>query len=167
MRAGRHAEGENTCSSYDQSAETGEPPRRTSITTARSVPEFKRVSGTWSLPDKPYTVHARLGCRALQIDGRRTNLAGDWSVTQRQGQLWQPGAGDVRAARSCLIQRQPNLHVRGDLGSRYVSDRGWRADLDADEQGLLSQYELPDPDAEVGHCVHRIYASVTSDTSSS
>jgi photosystem II stability/assembly factor-like uncharacterized protein len=23
-------------------------------------------------------------------------------------------------------------------------------------KGLLSQYELPDPDAEVGHCVHRI-----------
>lgn len=23
-------------------------------------------------------------------------------------------------------------------------------------RGLKSQYELPDPDAEVGHCVHRI-----------
>jgi len=23
-------------------------------------------------------------------------------------------------------------------------------------KGLMSQYELPDPDAEVGHCVHRM-----------
>jgi photosystem II stability/assembly factor-like uncharacterized protein len=28
--------------------------------------------------------------------------------------------------------------------------------VEADQQGLKSQYELPDPDAEVGHCVHRI-----------
>ena len=114
--------GRATCSSTTSPRKPASRSRRTSITTARSVPGNSNVSGTWSLPRRsPDTVYARV--EMPRSSNRRTvdEPGGTGRVTQRQGQLWQPGAGDVSAydpARSTATEP----HVRGDLGSRYVSD---------------------------------------------
>jgi photosystem II stability/assembly factor-like uncharacterized protein len=69
---------------------------------------------------------------------------------------WQPGAGGM-----CLhtILIDPTRHDRMYLaisaaGAFRSDDAGttWRPI----NRGLSSKYELPDPNADVGHCVHRI-----------
>jgi photosystem II stability/assembly factor-like uncharacterized protein len=119
--------------------------------------EFKRV---WhlepSLKDAD-TVFAGVEDAALfrTTDGGKT-----WSelpgLRAAKGQLWQPGAGGM-----CLhtIILDPTNDQRmfiaiSAAGAFRTEDGGktWKPATN----GLKSQYELPDPDAEVGHCVHRI-----------
>ncbi len=71
------------------------------------------------------------------------------------GSQWAPGAGGL-----CLhtILPDPSNHQRmfvaiSSAGAFRSDDGG--ASWKAINQGLLSQY-VPDPKAEVGHCVHRI-----------
>jgi photosystem II stability/assembly factor-like uncharacterized protein len=73
-----------------------------------------------------------------------------------KGHLWQPGAGGM-----CLhkIIVDPNdsdrIFVAISAAGAFRTDDGgqtWRAV----NRGLQSGYELPDPKAEVGHCVHSI-----------
>ena len=72
------------------------------------------------------------------------------------GQYWQPGAGGMGLH---TIVLDPNTEGRmyGAISAAGV----FRSD-DAGEtwtpmnRGLKSQFELPNPDAEVGHCVHRL-----------
>jgi photosystem II stability/assembly factor-like uncharacterized protein len=119
--------------------------------------EFKRV---WHLEPSltdPDIVFAGAEDAALfrSDDGGRT-----WqelpSLRDTKGDLWQPGAGGM-----CLhtIVLDPSDSQRIFIGISaagvFRSDdagKTWRAI----NRGLKSQYELPDPDAEVGHCVHRI-----------
>ncbi|TLY35491.1 MAG: exo-alpha-sialidase [Nitrospirae bacterium] len=119
--------------------------------------EFKRV---WHLEPSltdPDTVYAGVEDAALfrSTDGGQT-----WhelsALRSAKGNLWQPGAGGM-----CLhtIMQDPNHPERifiaiSAAGVFRTDDRGktWRPM----NRGLKSQYELPDPDAEVGHCVHRI-----------
>jgi photosystem II stability/assembly factor-like uncharacterized protein len=119
--------------------------------------EFARV---WHLEpslDDPDTVYAGVEDAALfrSTDGGKTwqelpGLRGHGS-----GPHWQPGAGGL-----CL--HTILLHP-GDPGRMFVAISAagaFRTD-DAGEtwrpinQGLKSEY-IPDPTAEVGHCVHRI-----------
>jgi photosystem II stability/assembly factor-like uncharacterized protein len=119
--------------------------------------EFKRV---WkmepSLTD-PETVYAGVEDAALfrSSDGGQNwqELAGLRSV---KGHLWAPGAGGM-----CLhtIIQEPADPLRmftaiSAAGVFRTDDGGqtWRSA----NRGLKSPYELPDPDAEVGHCVHCI-----------
>ena len=119
--------------------------------------EFKRV---WylepSLTD-PETVYAGVEDAALfrSSDGGQTwqELAGLRTV---KGHLWQPGGGGM-----CLhtILQDPSdanrLYIAISAAGAFRTDDGgqtWRAI----NNGLRSDYELPDPDAEVGHCVHNI-----------
>ena len=55
-----------------------------------------------------------------------------------------------------LDRKNPNrIYVAISAAGAFRTDDGgktWRAI----NRGLKSPYELPDPDAEVGHCVHRI-----------
>lgn len=73
-----------------------------------------------------------------------------------KGELWAPGAGGM-----CLhtIIQDPSNPKRiftaiSAAGAFRTDDGGqtWRAV----NRGLHSNYELPDPDVEVGHCVHSI-----------
>ena len=73
-----------------------------------------------------------------------------------KGHLWQPGAGGM-----CLhtILQDPSNPGRmfvaiSAAGTFRTDDAGktWKPV----NRGLKSPYELPDPDAEVGHCVHCI-----------
>jgi photosystem II stability/assembly factor-like uncharacterized protein len=119
--------------------------------------EFKRV---WylepSLTDAE-TVYAGAEDAALfrSSDGGQTwqELPGLRSV---KGDLWQPGAGGM-----CLhtILQDPKdskrMYVAISAAGAFRTDDGgqtWRAV----NNGLQSNFELPDSKAEVGHCVHNI-----------
>ena len=73
-----------------------------------------------------------------------------------KGKLWQPGAGGM-----CLhtILLDPSnaerMFVAISAAGAFRSDDGGQT-FRPINRGLKSLYELPDPDAEVGHCVHRL-----------
>ena len=73
-----------------------------------------------------------------------------------RGELWQPGAGGMAVHTILLDPVNPRrMYVAiSAAGAFRTDDAGttWKPI----NRGLKSNYELPDPDAEVGHCVHRI-----------
>jgi photosystem II stability/assembly factor-like uncharacterized protein len=150
--------GESNKFAYDTSPITGAPLTTHQWYDGSQRPwEFKRI---WHLEPSltdPNTVYAGAEEAALfrSTDGGQTwhELAGLRTV---KGNLWQPGAGGM-----CLhtIMLDPNdagrIYIAISAAGAFRSDDGgksWRAI----NKGLVSKYELPDPDAEVGHCVHRI-----------
>ncbi|MDB6123461.1 MAG: hypothetical protein JWQ71_2454 [Pedosphaera sp.] len=119
--------------------------------------EFKRI---WHLEPSltdPDTVYAGAEDAALfkTVNGGKTwqELPG---LRGTKGALWQPGAGGM--AVHTIIQDPKNakrIFVAISAAGAFRTDDGgktWRPI----NKGLKSNYELPDPDAEVGHCVHRI-----------
>ena len=119
--------------------------------------EFKRV---WhfepSLSD-PDIVYAGVEDAAIfrSGDGGATwqELAG---LRKAKGHMWSPGAGGM--AVHTIVQnpaRPDQMYVAISAAGVFRTDDGgehWRVM----NKGLKSPYELADPDAEVGHCVHRI-----------
>jgi photosystem II stability/assembly factor-like uncharacterized protein len=119
--------------------------------------EFKRV---WHLEPSlsdPDTVYAGVEDAALfkSTDGGQNwqELAG---LREVKGNLWQPGAGGM-----CLhsIMIDPNdenrMFVAISAAGAFRTDDGgqkWRSATG----GLTMMFELPDPESEVGHCVHHI-----------
>jgi photosystem II stability/assembly factor-like uncharacterized protein len=119
--------------------------------------EFARV---WHLEPSltdPDTVYAGVEDAALfrTVDGGRTwhELSGLRNHTS--GPSWQPGAGGLCLHTILLDPSHPDrIFVAISAAGAFRSDDGgqtWRAI----NHGLQSQ-GIPDPDAEVGHCVHRI-----------
>lgn len=119
--------------------------------------EFARVWYLEPALNDPETVYAGVEDAALfrSRDGGMTweELSG---LREVKGSLWQPGAGGL-----CLhtILQDPGnsnrLYIAISAAGAFRSDDGgetWRPIND----GLQSPYELPDPEAEVGHCVHNI-----------
>jgi photosystem II stability/assembly factor-like uncharacterized protein len=119
--------------------------------------EFKRV---WHLEPSlsdPDTVYAGVEDAALfkSTDGGRTwsELAG--LRGHGTGPSWQPGAGGM-----CLHtiihdpQNEARMFVAISAAGAFRSDDAG-ANWKAINRGLRSEF-IPDPDAEVGHCVHRI-----------
>ncbi|MBS1854970.1 MAG: exo-alpha-sialidase [Acidobacteria bacterium] len=119
--------------------------------------EFKRV---WhfepSLTD-PDTVYAGIEDAALfrSTDGGATwhelpGLRGHGS-----GPKWQPGAGGMCLHTILLDPTNPlRMYIAISAAGAFRTDDGgqnWKAI----NQGLRSQY-IPDPTAEVGHCVHHV-----------
>jgi hypothetical protein len=150
--------GESNKFVYDTSVETGKPLTTHQHYDGTQRPwEFKRV---WhlepSLTDSN-TVYAGIEDAALfrSSDGGQTwhELSGLRDV---KGPLWQPGAGGMCLHTIMLDRINPQrIYVAISAAGAFRTDDGgnsWRAI----NRGLKSQYELPDPDAEVGHCVHRI-----------
>jgi hypothetical protein len=150
--------GESNKFVYDTSPKTGKPLTTHQWYDGTQRPwEFKRV---WHLEPSltdPDTVYAGIEDAALfrSRDSGQTwqELAGLRDV---KGNLWQPGAGGM-----CLhtIMQDPSnprrIYIAISAAGTFRTDDGgmtWRAI----NRGLKSKYELPDPDAEVGHCVHRI-----------
>ena len=119
--------------------------------------EFKRI---WHLEPSltdPDTVYAGAEDAALfkTVDGGRTwkELPGLRGV---KAHLWQPGAGGMGLHTIVLDPSNANrIYVAISAAGAFRTDDGgltWRPI----NRGLKSNYELPDPEAEVGHCVHRI-----------
>jgi photosystem II stability/assembly factor-like uncharacterized protein len=119
--------------------------------------EFKRIWHLEPSPDDPDTVYAGAEDAALfrSNDGGQT-----WhelpALRGAKGDLWQPGAGGMGLHTILLDPGNPRRIVIAisAAGVFRTDDAGetWRPV----NRGLKSLYELPDPDAEVGHCVHRI-----------
>ena len=119
--------------------------------------EFARV---WHLKPSltdPDTVYAGVEDAALfrSVDGGQTwsELAG--LRAHRSGPFWQPGAGGLCLHTILLDPGHPQrmFAAISAAGAFRSDDAGetWRPI----NRGLLSA-GIPDPDAEVGHCVHRI-----------
>ena len=150
--------GESNKFVYDTSPETGKPLTTHQHYDGTQRPwEFKRV---WHLEPSltdPDTVYAGIEDAALfrSNDGGQTwqELSGLRDV---KGSLWQPGAGGM--CLHTIVQDPSNprrIYIAISAAGTFRTDDGgmtWRAI----NRGLKSKYELPDPDAEVGHCVHRI-----------
>jgi hypothetical protein len=150
--------GESNKFVYDTSPETGKPPGTHQGFDGSQRPwEFKRV---WHLEPSladPDTVYAGAEDAALfrTTDGGRTwhELAG--LRGQGTGTRWQPGAGGMGLHTILLDPSdRARMYVAISAAGVFRSDDGGRAWRPIN-RGLVSQY-IPDPTAEVGHCVHRI-----------
>ncbi len=119
--------------------------------------EFKRV---WHLEpslNDPDTVYAGIEDAALfrSGDGGQTWQELPGLRCHSSGPHWQPGAGGMCLHTVLLdpVNPQRMFIAISAAGAFRTDDAGktWRPI----NRGLRSQY-IPDPDAETGHCVHRI-----------
>jgi photosystem II stability/assembly factor-like uncharacterized protein len=155
---GGQPKGESNKFVYDTSAETGAPLTTHQFYDGTQHPwEFKRV---WHLEPSladPDTVYAGVEDAALF---RSTNGGKTWEELSGlrghgTGPKWQPGAGGM-----CLhtIVLDPTnagrIFVAISAAGAFRSDDGGK-NWKPINKGLNSPY-LPNPGAEVGHCVHRI-----------
>src|SRR5918992_1133076 len=120
--------------------------------------EFKRVWHVEPSLTDPDTVYAGVEDAALF---RTTDGGQSWQELaglrgHPSGPSWMPGAGGMGVH---TIVQDPKHQGRMFIA---ISAAGVFRSDDAGEtwkpmnRGLVSPYELPNPDAEVGHCVHRI-----------
>jgi photosystem II stability/assembly factor-like uncharacterized protein len=143
---------------YDTSPETGKPLTTHQFYDGTQHPwEFKRV---WHLEPSlsdPNTVYAGVEDAALfrSTDGGETwhELAG--LRGHGTGPKWQPGAGGMCLHTIILDPTDSNRMwiAISAAGAFRTDDAGntWKPI----NRGLKSQY-IPDPNAEVGHCVHHV-----------
>ena len=149
--------GESNKFVYDTSPQTGKPLTTHQHYDGTQRPwEFKRV---WHLEPSlsdPDTVYAGVEDAALfrSTDGGKSwhELAG---LRDAQGEKWAPGAGGMGLHTIVLDPRNPQriFIAISSAGAFRTDDAGktWKPV----NRGLKSQY-IPDPNAEVGFCVHRI-----------
>ncbi|MFO0953196.1 MAG: exo-alpha-sialidase [Isosphaeraceae bacterium] len=119
--------------------------------------EFKRV---WHLEPSlsdPDTVYAGVEDAAIF---RSTDAGATWHELSglRQhpsGPQWMPGAGGMAVHTIVIDPTNPDrMFVAISAAGVFRTDDGGKT-WSPKNRGLRSQY-IPDPDAEVGHCVHRI-----------
>ncbi len=119
--------------------------------------EFARV---WHLEpslDDPDTVYAGVEDAALfrSADGGKTWQELSGLRRHGSGPSWQPGAGGMCLHTILLDPSDPaRLFIAISSAGAFRSDdagQSWRPI----NRGLVSE-QIPDPTAEVGHCVHRI-----------
>jgi photosystem II stability/assembly factor-like uncharacterized protein len=149
--------GESNKFVYDASPETGKPLTTHQWYDGTQHPwAFKRV---WHLEPSlgdPEVVYAGVEDAALfrSTDGGKTwhELAG---LRDAQGSKWAPGAGGMCLHTILLDPSNPKrIYIAISAAGAFRTDdagKTWRPI----NRGLKSQY-IPDPNAEVGHCVHRI-----------
>lgn len=150
--------GESNKFVYDSSPETGKPLTTHQWYDGSQRPwEFKRV---WHLEPSladPETVYAGVEDAALfrSTDGGQSwhELSG---LRGAKGNLWQPGAGGMCLHTILLDQSHPKrMFVAISAAGVFRTDDAGKT-WQPMNRGLKSLYELPDPQAEVGHCVHHI-----------
>jgi hypothetical protein len=143
---------------YDASAETGKPLTTHQWYDGTQRPwEFKRV---WHLEPSltdPGTVYAGVEDAAIF---RSTDGGENWKELpglrgHGTGPKWQPGAGGMCLHTIILDPSNPQrIWIAISAAGAFRTDDGgetWKPI----NRGLRSQY-IPDPNAEVGHCVHHI-----------
>jgi photosystem II stability/assembly factor-like uncharacterized protein len=150
--------GESNKFAYDASPETGKPLTTHQWYDGSQRPwEFKRV---WHLEPSltdPDTVYAGVEDAALF---RSTDGGQNWKELSGlrghgTGPQWQPGGGGLCLHTIIQDPKDPKrIFVAISSAGAFRTDDGgttWKPI----NRGLRSQY-IPDPDAEIGHCVHRI-----------
>ena len=143
---------------YNASPETGKPLTTHQWYDGTQHPwEFKRV---WHLEPSltdPNTVYAGVEDAALF---RSTDGGLNWEELSGlrghgTGPMWQPGAGGMCLHTIILDPSNPQrIWIAISAAGAFRTDDGsktWRPI----NRGLKSQY-IPDPNAEVGHCVHHV-----------
>jgi photosystem II stability/assembly factor-like uncharacterized protein len=155
---GEFPKGANNKFVYDTSAETGKPMTTHQWYDGTPHPwEFKRV---WHLepsltdPDKVYA-GVEDAAMFLTTDGAKSwhELAG--LRGHGTGMKWQPGAGGLGLHTILIDPKNPNrIYIAISSAGCFRTDDGGKT-WKAINRGLRSQY-IPDPNAEIGHCVHRI-----------
>ena len=143
---------------YDASAETGKPLTTHQHYDGTQRPwEFKRV---WHLEPSltdPDAVYAGVEDAALF---RSTDGGENWRELaglrgHGTGPQWQPGAGGMCLHTIILDPSNPGrIFIAISAAGAFRTDDGgktWRPT----NRGLRSQY-IPDPNAEIGHCVHHV-----------
>ncbi len=158
MAPGGMPAGESNKFVYDTSPGAGKPLTTHQWYDGTQHPwEFKRV---WHLEPSltdPDTVYAGVEDAALfrTSDGGTTwgELAG--LRGHGTGPKWQPGAGGMCLHTVLLDPRDPKrIFVAISAAGSFRTDDGGKT-WKPINRGLHSQY-IPDPTAEIGHCVHRI-----------
>jgi photosystem II stability/assembly factor-like uncharacterized protein len=155
---GEMPKGESNKFVYDTSAETGKPLTTHQWYDGTQHPwEFKRV---WHLEPSltdPDTVYAGVEDAAIfrSTDGAKTwhELAG--LRGHGTGPKWQPGAGGMCLHTILLDPSDPNrISIAISAAGAFRTDDGGKT-WKPINRGLKSPY-IPDPNAEIGHCVHHI-----------
>src|SRR5258707_678166 len=150
--------GESNKFVYDTSAESGKPLTTHQFYDGKQHPwEFKRV---WhlepSLTDAD-TVYAGVEDAALF---RSTDGGKNWKELSGlrghgTGPRWQPGAGGMCLHTIILDKSDPNrIYIAISAAGAFCTDDGGKT-WKPINKGLYSQY-IPEPTAEVGHCVHHV-----------
>jgi len=143
---------------YDTSAETGKPLTTHQHYDGTQRPwEFKRV---WHLEPSltdPDAVYAGVEDAALF---RSTDGGENWQELaglrgHGTGPKWQPGAGGMCLHTIILDPSNPQrIWIAISAAGAFRTDDGGKT-WKPINRGLKSQY-IPDPNAEVGHCVHHV-----------
>jgi len=143
---------------YDASAETGKPLTTHQWYDGTQRPwEFKRV---WHLEPSltdPDAVYAGVEDAALF---RSTDGGENWKELpglrgHGTGPEWQPGAGGMCLHTIILDPSNPQrIYIAISAAGAFRTDDGGKS-WKPINRGLRSQY-IPDPNAEVGHCVHHV-----------
>src|SRR2546427_1462195 len=155
---GKMPTGESNKFVYDASPDTGKPLTTHQWYDGTQHPwEFKRV---WHLEPSltdPDTAYAGVEDAGLfqTSDGGKTWLELAGLRGHGTGPQWQPGAGGMCLHTILLDPSNPRrMHVAISAAGAFRTDdvgKSWRPI----NRGLRSQY-IPNPNAEAGHCVHRI-----------
>jgi hypothetical protein len=150
--------GESNKFKYDVSRETGAPVTTHQFYDGTQHPwEFKRV---WHLEPShtdPNLVYAGVEDAALfkSTDGGQNWHELSGLRGHGTGPKWQPGAGGMCLHTIILDKKNPNrIYIAISAAGAFRSDdagKTWKPI----NKGLVSQY-IPDPNAEVGHCVHHV-----------
>jgi photosystem II stability/assembly factor-like uncharacterized protein len=143
---------------YDTSPETGKPLTTHQWYDGTPHPwEFKRV---WHLEPSltdPDTVYAGVEDAALfrSTDGGKTWQEFPGLRGHGTGPFWQPGAGGLCLHTIILDPSDPKrIFIAISAAGAFRTDDGGKT-WHPINRGLYSKY-IPDPTAEVGHCVHHI-----------
>lgn len=143
---------------YDTSSETGKPLTTHQWYDGTQRPwEFKRV---WHLEPSltdPEVVYAGAEDAALFCtkDGAKSWQELSGLRGHVSGPQWQPGAGGMCLHTILLDPKNPQrMYIAISAAGAFRTDDGGQT-WQPINRGLQSEY-IPDPDAEVGHCVHRI-----------
>ncbi len=118
---------------------------------------FTRVWFLQPSPTEPDTVFAGVEDAAIF---RSRDGGVSWQelpgLRQAKGHLWQPGAGGMCLHKILIDPQNPErMYIAISAAGAFRSEDGGATWLPINK-GLKSEFELPDPDADVGHCVHSI-----------
>jgi photosystem II stability/assembly factor-like uncharacterized protein len=143
---------------YDTSPQTGKPLTTHQWYDGTQHPwEFKRVWHVEPSLKDPDTVYAGVEDAAIF---RSTDGGQNWQELSGlrghgTGPKWQPGAGGMCLHTIILDPHNPNrMYIAISAAGAFRTDDGGKT-WKPINRGLRSQY-IPDPNAEIGHCVHHV-----------